>query len=330
MLRVSLRKIQTLSSIGRARTAVSARHFSSVEDHNQYHAEHQVTLLGASPDEYSPFLSFDETPFLPQIRKILKRDGFTAPSPIQAVSWPIALDGKDIISVAKTGSGKTLGFLLPGFHNILNNKEKVGEEKSEGRRSERGTFRRSYNAPQVLVLAPTRELSNQIAAEALKYRDAGLDTVALYGGASKGEQVRGLRNGANVVVATPGRCNDLIEDGAFDVSKIKYLVLDEADRMLDMGFEPQIRQIIDQLPQAEHGRQTLFFTATWPREVQQLAREFLTNPVQVNIGNQDSLNANKDIKQIIMPVKGFQKIDALLDLLEQTINPTQNPKSLPR
>jgi len=216
-----------LSSFGRARTAVSTRHFSSVEDHSQYHAEHQVTLLGASPDEYSPFLSFDETPFLPQIRKILKKDGFTAPSPIQAVSWPIALDGKDIISVAKTGSGKTLGFLLPGFHNILSNKEKAGDD----RRNERGTFRRSYAAPQVLVLAPTRELSNQIAAEALKYKDAGLDTVALYGGASKGDQVRGLRNGATVVVATPGRCNDLIEDGAFDVSKIKYLVLDEADRM---------------------------------------------------------------------------------------------------
>lgn len=97
-----------------------------------------------------------------------------------------------------------------------------------------------------------------------------------------------------------------------------------------MGFEPQIRQIIDQLPYAKEGRQTLFFTATWPREVQQLAREFLTNPVQVNIGNQDSLNANKDIKQVIMPVKSSQKIDALLDLLEQRINPTQNPKSLPR
>lgn len=229
MLRVSLRKVQALSSISHARTAVLSRHFSSVEDHSQYHAEHQVTLLGASPDEYSPFLSFDETPFLPQIRKILKRDGFTAPSPIQAVSWPIALDGKDIISVAKTGSGKTLGFLLPGFHNILSNKEKAGG--GEERRNERGTFRRSYNAPQVLVLAPTRELSNQIAAESLKYKDAGLDTVALYGGASKGDQIRGLRNGANVVVATPGRCNDLIEDGAFDVSKIKYLVLDEADRM---------------------------------------------------------------------------------------------------
>ena len=97
-----------------------------------------------------------------------------------------------------------------------------------------------------------------------------------------------------------------------------------------MGFEPQIRQIIDQLPQADEDRQTLFFTATWPREVQQLAREFLSDPVQVNIGNQDSLNANKDIKQNIISTKGFLKNDALLDLLEQKINPSPNPKSLPK
>lgn len=97
-----------------------------------------------------------------------------------------------------------------------------------------------------------------------------------------------------------------------------------------MGFEPQIRQIIDQLPTAAHGRQTLFFTATWPKEVQSLAAEFLTNPIQINIGNQDTLNANKDIKQHIMQVKGYMKNDALLDLLEQKINFTGNPRSIPK
>lgn len=227
MLRISLRKIQTLSAVKQTRSVVLSRQFSSVDSHSQFIAEHQVTIVGSSIQEHAPFLSFDETPFVPQLRKVLKKDNFQNPSPIQAVSWPIALDKKDMISVAKTGSGKTLGFLMPGFQNILKNIQ----QPAVGNRSDRGTFRRSFKAPQVLVLAPTRELSNQIAAEATKYQSAGISTVALYGGASKGEQVRALRNGADVVVATPGRCNDLIEDGAFDISQIKYLVLDEADRM---------------------------------------------------------------------------------------------------
>ena len=142
------------------------------------------------------------------------------------MSWPIALDDKDIISVAKTGSGKTLGFLLPGFQKILANTE-VNNVPQTGRRP----YRRSVKSPQVLVLAPTRELSNQIAVEAYKYEAAGISTVSVYGGAHKGEQVRALRAGADVVVATPGRCNDLINDGALDPTQIKYLVLDEADRM---------------------------------------------------------------------------------------------------
>jgi len=227
MLRISLRKIQTLSAVAQTRAVVLTRQFSSVDDHVKFVADNQVTIVGTSTEEYPPFLSFDQTPFHPQLKKVLKKDNFESPSPIQAVSWPIALDKKDIISVAKTGSGKTLGFLLPGFQDILSK----SQQPAAGARSDRGTFRRSHKAPQMLILAPTRELSNQIAAEATKYQSAGITTVSLYGGAHKGEQVRALRNGADVVVATPGRCNDLIEDGAFDTSKIKYLVLDEADRM---------------------------------------------------------------------------------------------------
>ena len=119
--------------------------------------------------------------------------------------------------------GKTLGFLLPGFHNILS-QVKNTPKKEYG-------SRRTYKSPQVMVLAPTRELGNQIAAEATKYSNAGIDTVCVYGGASKNTQIANLRRGADCVVGTPGRAIDLIDEGAFDLSQIKYLVLDEADRM---------------------------------------------------------------------------------------------------
>jgi superfamily II DNA/RNA helicase len=124
-------------------------------------------------------------------------------------------------------AGKTLGFLLPGFHSILTKASTRGKAQAQGgdRRS------RYYKSPEVLVLAPTRELGNQIAAEAAKYHVAGIDTVCVYGGASKGAQMASLRKGADCVVATPGRCIDLIDEGAFDLSQIRYLVLDEADRM---------------------------------------------------------------------------------------------------
>ena len=135
MLRISLRKVQTLSAVAQTRAAVLTRQFSSVEEHSKFVTDNQVTIVGTSTEEYPPFLSFDQTPFHPQLKKVLKKDNFDAPSPIQAVSWPIALDKKDIISVAKTGSGKTLGFLLPGFQNILSN----SQQPPAGTRNERGT-----------------------------------------------------------------------------------------------------------------------------------------------------------------------------------------------
>ena len=117
----------------------------------------------------------------------------------------------------------------------------------------------------------------------------------LYGGAPKGPQIRDLERGADVVIATPGRLNDLLETKKVSLGQVSYLVLDEADRMLDMGFEPQIRKIFKELPQR---RQTLMYTATWPKEVRKMAAEFLNNPVQVNIGNTDLLTANKSITQV--------------------------------
>ena len=164
-----------------------------------------------------------------------------------------------------------------------------------------------------VVLAPTRELATQIQDEALKFGSSvACYSVVVYGGASKGYQLRSLRSRPQIVVATPGRLNDFLEMGAVDLKESSYVVLDEADRMLDMGFEPQIRKILQKVPSQ---RQTLFFTATWPKAVIRVATAILTNPVQVNIGDTDQLVANKDITQKIEILTGFEKQKRLMDIL---------------
>ena len=185
-----------------------------------------------------------------------------------------------MVGVAKTGSGKTLGFLVPGFVHILNG----------GRKDAR-------HGPTILVLAPTRELATQIQEETVKFGQCiQMTSTCVYGGSPKGPQLRDLRNGCTIVVATPGRLNDFLEAGQINLMQVSYMVFDEADRMLDMGFEPQIRKIVARIPPA---RQTLFFTATWPKEVRRLASEFLNQPAIIYIGDTNSLVANKDVTQIV-------------------------------
>ncbi|TVU21612.1 hypothetical protein EJB05_31261, partial [Eragrostis curvula] len=221
--------------------------------------------------------------------------GFSAPTPIQAQSWPIALKGRDIVAVAKTGSGKTLGYLLPGFMLL----KRLQQNSREG--------------PTVLVLSPTRELATQIQDEAIKFgRSSRISSACLYGGASKGPQLRDLERGADVVVATPGRLNDILEMNKVSLRQVAYLVLDEADRMLDMGFEPQIRKIVRQVPPK---RQTLMYTATWPKEVRKIASDLLANPIQVNIGNTDQLVANKSITQHVEVISHGEKSRRLDQIL---------------
>lgn len=175
-------------------------------------------------------------------------------------------------------------------------------------------MRQGFAKPVLLVLAPTRELSVQIMEEAQKFgRPLGIRTVCCYGGASKGPQIGALERGVECIIATPGRLNDLIEMRKADLSHIQYLVLDEADRMLDMGFEPQIRSIIAQLPPT---RQTMLFSATWPREIQALAHDFLKNPIQINVGEVNALVANKDIEQTIVMCRDDEKFDKLVDILK--------------
>lgn len=205
-----------------------------------------------------------------------------------------------MICVAKTGSGKTCGFLLPSIHQHL--------------QSQQSKPSRSRN-PVLLVLAPTRELACQIMDETRKFgRSMGISSVCCYGGSSKWPQIAQLERGVDCVIATPGRINDLLEMGKANLRSIKFLVLDEADRMLDMGFEPQIRSVVKNVPDV---RQTLLFSATWPKEIQRLAHDFLKDPIQVNVGDVNSLNANKDIKQHIHMCNDNEKHDKLAEILKE-------------
>ncbi|THG06320.1 hypothetical protein TEA_010860 [Camellia sinensis var. sinensis] len=258
-----------------------------------YRRQHEITISGDNVPP--PLTSFEATGFPSELLREVKQAGFSAPTPIQAQSWPIALQKRDIVAIAKTGSGKTLGYLIPSFIHL----------------------KRTHNNPQmgptVLVLSPTRELATQIHDEAVKFgKSSKVSCTCLYGGAPKGPQLKELYKGVDIVVATPGRLNDFLEMKKVNLHQISYLVLDEADRMLDMGFEPQIRKIVKEVPTR---RQTLMYTATWPKEVRKIAADLLVNPVQVNIGNVDELVANKSITQyieVLQPMEKHRRLEQIL------------------
>ncbi|XP_010485405.1 PREDICTED: DEAD-box ATP-dependent RNA helicase 14 [Camelina sativa] len=258
-----------------------------------YSRRHEITVSGGQVPP--PIMSFEATGFPPELLREVLSAGFSAPTPIQAQSWPIAIQGRDIVAIAKTGSGKTLGYLIPGFLHL----QRIRNDSRAG--------------PTILVLSPTRELATQIQEEAVKFgRSSRISCTCLYGGAPKGPQLRDLDRGADIVVATPGRLNDILEMRRISLRQISYLVLDEADRMLDMGFEPQIRKIVKEIPTK---RQTLMYTATWPKGVRKIAADLLVNPAQVNIGNVDELVANKSITQhieVVAPMEKQRRLEQIL------------------
>mmetsp|Transcript_16790 Transcript_16790/g.37110 ORF Transcript_16790/g.37110 Transcript_16790/m.37110 type:complete len:564 (+) Transcript_16790:107-1798(+) len=252
--------------------------------------EAQVRGDGEVP---KPFTTFNSCGFPKPIMATLFSLGFAAPTPIQAYCWPVAGGGRDVVGIAKTGSGKTLAFLLPPFTTFLGSRPGYG--------------------PNMLVMAPTRELACQIQLEAERFgKRVGIYSVCVYGGAPRGPQLRELRAGAHLVVGTPGRLNDYLEGGELTLENCKNLVLDEADRMLDMGFEPQIRTLIKAIPR---DRQTMMFSATWPREVRNLAQDYLHRPVYIQIGSHEA-TANKDITQEVVICSGQrEKSENLLEIL---------------
>merc|ERR1719186_521924 len=262
----------------------------------EFRNEKEIALVRGHPVP-NPITRFSDGNFPDYILDEIRKAGFSAPTPIQAQGWSIALTGVDMVGIAQTGSGKTLGYLLPG---IIHSNHQPYLERGDG--------------PIDLVLAPTRELAQQIQEVAQQFgASSRLKSTCVFGGASKGPQLRDIERGTEIVIATPGRLIDFLEMGKISLRRTTYLVMDEADRMLDMGFEPQIRKIMQQI---RPDRQVLMWSATWPKEVRQLAEDFLVNYIHINIGSTE-LAANHNILQIVDICEEYQKEQKLAKLLEE-------------
>uniref|UniRef100_A0A3B4BPS2 RNA helicase n=1 Tax=Pygocentrus nattereri TaxID=42514 RepID=A0A3B4BPS2_PYGNA len=274
----------------------------SSQEVEQYRRSKEITVKGR--DCPKPVMRFHEASFPSYVMDVINKQNWTDPTPIQAQGWPLALSGKDMVGIAQTGSGKTLSYLLPAIVHINHQ-----------------PFLERGDGPICLVLAPTRELAQQVQQVAAEYgRASRLKSTCIYGGAPKGPQIRDLERGVEICIATPGRLIDFLEAGKTNLRRCTYLVLDEADRMLDMGFEPQIRKIVDQI---RPDRQTLMWSATWPKEVRQLAEDFLKDYVQINVGALQ-LSANHNILQIVDVCSDGEKEDKLVRLLEEIMSEKEN------
>ena len=262
--------------------------------------EQNMEILGEGCPR--PVFEFGHTSFPPFIQKHLAKLFPSGPSPIQSQGWPLSSSGRDVIASAQTGSGKTIAFVLPALEHIF------GQPKLEP-----GVP--GADEPVALILAPTRELAMQIHEEAKRFSGFyGYRTACVYGGAqNRMEQTRQLVAKPQLVIATPGRLIDFVESKLINLARVSYVVLDEADRMLDMGFEPQVRAVLGQI---RPDRQTLMWSATWPKRVQELANTFLKNPVRIRIGS-DELSANPNVTQEFVFCPWNQRLDRLVDILQQ-------------
>lgn len=242
------------------------------------------------------------------VKKTLDAQGFTTPTPIQACCWPVLLQNKDVVGIAETGSGKTFAFGLPALQHLVT-KHKVLNSQKKGKAGAQVN---------VLVVAPTRELAIQTEDNMSKLgKSMGIGMICLYGGVPKYEQVKLLNQSPTVrtVVGTPGRVLDMAREGSLDLSNVTFLVLDEADRMLDKGFEPDIRAIIGMCKSREEGRHTSMFSATWPPAVRGLAESFMNGPVRVTVGS-DELSANRRVEQSVEVLQdGYAKERRLNEFL---------------
>ncbi|KAK2029615.1 DEAD/DEAH box helicase [Colletotrichum zoysiae] len=256
-----------------------------------------------NPTALRPMLEFS---YLPETDLIKKKPfaAYKKPTPIQSASWPYTLSRRDVIGVAETGSGKTMAFALPLVEGISRIKKRCIK---------------------AVVVSPTRELAMQTQ-EQMEHVSSllGLKSICIYGGASKDDQRGLLRRGADVIVATPGRLKDFMMDGTISLQDVRFAVLDEADRMLDKGFEEDIKTILGDMPPRE-ARQTVMFTATWPASVRKLAESFMVDPVKITIGSSGKetangaveLQANTRITQRVEVVDPRAKEQRLLQILKQ-------------
>ena len=236
-------------------------------------------------------VTFEELGLAPELLAAVRDAGYTSPTPIQREAIPLALNGRDLMGLAQTGTGKTAAFTLPIIDRLMGGPRRV----------------------RALILTPTRELAVQVEQSFRKYsRHSDLKVVPIYGGVPLDPQERTLRAGVDVVVATPGRLIDHLERQNVVFDDLEVLVLDEADRMLDMGFAPQINRIVDEVPRY---RQTLLFSATMPPEVEALARKYLRKPVVVQVGKRSS--AASTVTHAVYPVPRERKSALLVELLRK-------------
>jgi len=238
-------------------------------------------------------MPFSKLNLCPQILEAVSNAGYTTPTPIQSAAIPRVLDGRDLIGIAQTGTGKTAAFVLP----ILELLAKKPAANGRG--------------PRALVVAPTRELAAQIEENVrLLGKTMRVRCAVIFGGVGERPQIDAVRRGVDIVVATPGRLLDLMGAGHVSLRNVEIAVLDEADRMLDMGFLPQIRRVVSALPKQ---RQTLLFSATLSPDIERVTKEFLRAPETVEIGRR--ANPAESVEQVLYPVPKSRKIDLLLHLL---------------
>ncbi|KAK4762336.1 hypothetical protein SAY87_013036 [Trapa incisa] len=253
----------------------------------------------------APVNTFAEIDLGEALNANIRRCKYVKPTPVQRYSIPISLEGRDLMACAQTGSGKTAAFCFPIIYGIM----KAGQQIQRPSRCARTVY------PLALILSPTRELSMQIHEEARKFAyQTGVRVVVAYGGSPINQQLRELERGVDILVATPGRLVDLLERARVSLQMIRYLTLDEADRMLDMGFEPQIRKIVEQMDMPPPGeRQTMLFSATFPKEIQRMASDFLSNYIFLAVGRVGS--STDLIVQRVVHVHDAEKRSYLMDLL---------------
>ncbi|XP_059211647.1 probable ATP-dependent RNA helicase DDX17 [Centropristis striata] len=277
------------------------QHMSQYEM-EEFRRKKEITVRGTGCPK--AVTAFHHAQFPQYVNEVLIQQNFKEPTAIQCQGFPAALSGRDLVGIAQTGSGKTLAYLLPAIVHI-NHQPYL--ERGDG--------------PICLVVAPTRELAQQVQQVAYDYgKSSRIKSTCVYGGAPKGPQIRDLERGVEICIATPGRLIDFLESGKTNLRRCTYLVLDEADRMLDMGFEPQIRKIVEQI---RPDRQTLMWSATWPKDVRQLAEDFLRDHIQINIGALE-LSANHNILQIVDVCMETEKDQKLFQLMEEIMAEKEN------
>ena len=244
-------------------------------------------------------MTFDELGLSADILKTVAHEGYTEPTPVQSAAIPLILDGRDVVAAAQTGTGKTAAFVLPILELL--------------RRHANSGFSPARHPVRALILTPTRELAVQVAESVKTYsRGSSLRSMVVYGGTRIDPEIKLLWNGVEILVATPGRLMDHMGQRSVNLTAVEFLVLDEADRMLDMGFIPDVRKIVASIPSR---RQTLLFSATFSNEIRRLAGEFLTNPETVEVAARNSVADN--LTQVLYPVDADRKADLLIHLIKR-------------